>query len=170
MSNYDAWLEKPFQDSIRQGEELEALEEKYQESAEFKENFEVWQRDCLPNIQARPSGMPFMGLPLDAYLTSDEYSRNLDAFIKAQYVQDEWEAYEDQQAQQEQDETKGTSSKDSSFEVVDTPLPKGPKIDSRKTSPIKRQVDEEKTPEEIQQETIRMLIDTQRETLKLLVK
>lgn len=94
MSNYDAWLEQPFQDSLRQGEELEALEEKYQESAEFKENFEVWQRDCLPNIQARPSGMPFMGLPLDAYLTSDEYSRNLDAFIKAQYVQDEWETYD----------------------------------------------------------------------------
>ena len=92
MSNYDAWLEQPFQDSLRQGEELEALEEKYQESAEFKENFEVWQRDCLPHIQARPSGMPFMGLPLDAYLTSDEYSRNLDAFIKAQYVQDEWDA------------------------------------------------------------------------------
>jgi len=96
MSNYDAWLEQPFQDSIQQGEELEALEEKYQESAEFKENFEVWQRDCLPNIQARPSGMPFMGLPLDAYLTSDEYSRNLDAYIEAQMTaeierQAEWD-------------------------------------------------------------------------------
>jgi hypothetical protein len=69
-----------------------------------------------------------------------------------EWTQDEWEAYEDQQAQLAQDEAKGTSSKDSSFEVVETPLPKAPKIDSRKTSPIKRKVDEEKTPEEIQQQ------------------
>ena len=91
MSNYDAWLEQPFQDSLRHGEELEALEDKYQESAEYEENFEAWQRDCLPAIQARPSGMPFMGSVTDAYLTSPEYSRDLDAFIEAQEDEPEWE-------------------------------------------------------------------------------
>jgi hypothetical protein len=95
MSNYDAWLEQPFQDSLRHGEELEALEDEYLESSEYEENFEAWQRDCLPAIQARPSGMPFMGSVTDAYLTSPEYSRDLDAFIEAQEDEPEWEVWDE---------------------------------------------------------------------------
>ena len=83
-----------------------------------------------------------------------------------------WEEYEDQQQRQyEQDETKGSSSKDSSFEVVDTPLPKGSKIDSKTGSPIKRKVEDEKSAEEINlTATVKMLIDSRRDTLKLLVE
>jgi|Laugresbdmm110dd_1035094.scaffolds.fasta_scaffold05673_1 hypothetical protein len=94
MSNYDAWLEQPFQDSLRHGEELEALEDEYLESSEYEENFEAWQRDCLPAIQARPSGMPFMGSVTDAYLTSPEYSRDLDAFIQNWIDNEPWALYE----------------------------------------------------------------------------
>lgn len=94
MSNYDAWLEQPFQDSIQQGEQYEALEDEYLESVEFQENFEVWQRDCLPEYQSLPSGMPHMGTAMDAYLTSGEYSRDLDAFIQTWIDNEPWALYE----------------------------------------------------------------------------
>lgn len=92
MSNYDAWLEQPFQDSLRHGEELEALEDKYQESAEFTDNFEIWIEDCLPEYQ------PIRVSPIDLYLGTDEYREGLDAFIeaeaKAQEDEDEWVVYD----------------------------------------------------------------------------
>ena len=51
--------------------------------------------------------------------------------------------------------------------VVDTPSPKG----SKTGSPIKRKVEDPKSAEEINlTATIKMLIDSQRETLKLLVE
>ena len=92
MSNYDAWLEQPFQDSLRHGEELEALEDKYQKSAEFTDNFEIWIEDCLPEYQ------PIRVSPIDLYLGTDEYREGLDAFIeveaKALADEDEWETYD----------------------------------------------------------------------------
>ena len=88
MRNHDAYLEQPFQDSLRHGEELEALEEKYQESAEFTDNFEIWIEDCLPEYQ------PIRVSPIDLYLGTDEYREGLDAFIeveaKALADEDEW--------------------------------------------------------------------------------
>jgi hypothetical protein len=78
--NYDAWLEAPYQDSLRNGEVLEALEEKYHESDEFQDAFETWQRDSLPEFA------PLTGSVLDTFLGTSEYSALLDAYIEAQMV------------------------------------------------------------------------------------
>jgi hypothetical protein len=90
MSNYDAWLEQPFQDSLRHGEELEALEDKYRLSDDFDDSYEIWRRDCLPEYL--PSKVSW----LDLYLGTDEYREGLDAFIEAEAKaqEDEWAVYD----------------------------------------------------------------------------
>lgn len=90
MRNYDAWLEAPYQDSLRNGEALEALEEKYLESDEFVELFEDWQRDSMSEFQ------PLIHSPLDTFLGTSTYARAFDAYVEAQMTaemerQAEWE-------------------------------------------------------------------------------
>lgn len=80
MRNYDAWLEAPYQDSLRNGEAMEALEEMYLESEEFAGAFDTWQMDSLPEYgYVKESAF-------DLYLATDEYKRGLNAYIEA------WEA------------------------------------------------------------------------------
>lgn len=90
MNNYDAWLEQPYQDSIANGEALEALEEKYQESDEFLTAYYTWQQDSMSEF------LPLTKSVLDTYLGTSEYTELLDAYIEAQMTaemerQAEWE-------------------------------------------------------------------------------
>jgi hypothetical protein len=78
MNNYDAWLERPYQDSLRNGEALEALEEQYLESDEFVEIFENWQRDSMSEFQ------PLIHSPLDTFLGTSTYARAFDAYVEVQ--------------------------------------------------------------------------------------
>jgi len=78
MNNYDAWLEAPYQDAIRNGEALEALEEKYQESDEFLTAYYTWQQDSMSEF------LPLTKSVLDTYLGTSEYAELLDAYIEAQ--------------------------------------------------------------------------------------
>jgi hypothetical protein len=153
-------------------QEERAIKEQQEKDAEQRRLKRQWQEDQQRENAKRLKEQEVERLKDEQRRKIDDLTRQLEELENSQSIhedeitqdqpmteeewenertQDEWEAYEDQQAQLAQDEAKGTSSKDSSFEVVETPLPKAPKIDSRKTSPIKRKVDEEKTPEEIQQ-------------------
>ena len=79
------------------------------------------------------------------------------------WTKEEWDEYEAQN--QEPEETRGSSSKDSSYVVVNTPSPKG----SRTGSPTKGKAEDPKSAEEINlTATIKTLTDSQRETLKLI--
>ncbi len=89
MRNHDAYLEQPFQDSLRHGEELEALEDKYRLSDDFDDSYEIWRRDCLPEYL--PSKVSW----IDLYLGTDEYREGLDAFIEAQEDEPEWEVWDE---------------------------------------------------------------------------
>ena len=75
-SNYDSWLESPYQDSLRNGEALEALEELYLSSEEHQSAFETWQRDCLSEHQ------PVTGSVLDLYLSTSDYEKSLDEWVE----------------------------------------------------------------------------------------
>ena len=92
MSNYDAWLEAPYQDSIANGEVLEALEEKYLESDEFLTAYYTWQHNSMSEF------MPLTKSALDTFLGTSEYTELLDAYIEAQMTaemerQAEWEEW-----------------------------------------------------------------------------
>lgn len=86
--NYDAWLEAPYQDSLRNGEALEALEEQYLSSEEFASAFEIWQADCMDEFQ------PLTKSPLDTYLGTGDYASKLDAYIE-NWVANKPDDYED---------------------------------------------------------------------------
>jgi hypothetical protein len=90
MRNHDAWLEQPYQDSIANGEALEALEEKYQESDEFLTAYYTWQQDSMSEF------VPLTKSVLDTYLGTSEYREGLDAFIEAEAKaqEDEWAVYD----------------------------------------------------------------------------
>jgi predicted solute-binding protein len=90
MGNYDAWLEAPYQDSLRNGEAVEALEIQFQDSDEFQDFFENWQQDEMSEF------LPLTKSVLDTYLGTSEYTELLDAYIEAQMTaemerQAEWE-------------------------------------------------------------------------------
>lgn len=42
MTDYDAWLEKPYQDEYAAQERMEEAEEKFLDSDEFKEAYDEW--------------------------------------------------------------------------------------------------------------------------------
>ena len=90
MRNYDAWLERPYQDSLRNGEALEALEEQYLESDEFVEVFENWQRDFMSEFQ------PLIHSPLDTFLATNTYAQAFGDYITAQVRNqpDEFDVYD----------------------------------------------------------------------------
>lgn len=75
-SNYDSWLESPYQDSLRNGEALEALEQLYLSSEEHQSAFETWQMDCLSEHQ------PVTGSVLDLYLSTSDYEKSLDEWVE----------------------------------------------------------------------------------------
>lgn len=85
---YDQWLEAPYQDSLRNGEALEALEEAFLESEEFESAFEIWQRDCMSEFQ------PFTESPFDIYLNTKDYSNKLDEYIES-WLANKPDDYED---------------------------------------------------------------------------
>lgn len=94
MRNYDAYLERPYQDSLRNGEALEALEEQYLDSDEFVELFETWQRDSMSEFQ------PLIHSPLDTFLGTNTYTEALNAYI-ARWVEnqpDEFDVYDDDES------------------------------------------------------------------------
>lgn len=95
MSNYDAWLEAPYQDALRNGEALEALEELYLLSDEHDSAFEIWQRDCLPELQPLIH-LDKGGSVLDAYLQSSDYARSLNEWIERWFAnrEDDYEVYD----------------------------------------------------------------------------
>jgi hypothetical protein len=88
MGNYDAWLEAPYQDSLRNGEAVEALEIQFQDSDEFQDFFENWQQDEMSEFQ------PLYESPLDTFLGTSTYARALNAYIEAwvaNNAEHEWE-------------------------------------------------------------------------------
>ncbi len=88
MNNYDAWLESPYQDALRNGEALEALEERFLESDQFVELFEGWQRDSMSEFQ------PLCESALDTFLGTSTYARALDVYIEVWFESNsepEWE-------------------------------------------------------------------------------
>jgi hypothetical protein len=86
MSKYDQWLESPYQDDYRNGGALEAYEAQYLESDEFRDAFEIWQQNDLPEFQ------PISASPLDIYMDTTSYERGLTAYIEARVeAQAEWE-------------------------------------------------------------------------------
>ena len=94
MRNHDAYLEAPYQDSLRNGEALEALEEEFIDSAEFDDLFETWKRDSMSEFQ--PLTMP----EIDTFLGTDTYRKALDAYI-ARWVEnqpDEFDVYDDDES------------------------------------------------------------------------
>lgn len=94
MRNYDAYLEAPYQDSLRNGEVLEALEEEFIDSAEFDDLFETWKQDSMSEFQ--PLTMP----EIDTFLGTDTYRKALDSYI-ARWVEnqpDEFDVYDDDES------------------------------------------------------------------------
>lgn len=94
MRNHDAYLEAPYQDSLRNGEAWEALEEEFCESDEFMELFETWKRDSMSEFQ--PLTMPEM----DTFLGTETYRKALNAYMKAWFENqpDEYDVYDDDES------------------------------------------------------------------------
>lgn len=88
---YDAWLSAPYEDALRNGEALEALEEQYLSTEEFASAFEMWQADCMDAFQ------PLTESPLDTYLGTGDYASKLDAYIENWFANkpDDYEDHDD---------------------------------------------------------------------------
>jgi hypothetical protein len=55
MSNYDAWLEKPFQDACDAADKFEAAAERYVESDSYSEGIAQWYLDRITGGTDRSS-------------------------------------------------------------------------------------------------------------------
>lgn len=77
MTDYDAWLEKPYQDEYAAQELMEQAEEQFLDSDEFKEAYDEWADDNPTSTKEI-----FMGTAI--------YVKRLERYAESMYERDDY--------------------------------------------------------------------------------